>query len=110
MWRLTIAMAFLFIVACAHERTVVTQPNPAAPAPAAEAATDANGRPLKPAVNENLVKEGYRPSMRNGQLMYCRTEQPTGSRFTTQVCQNEAQILAAERWARDATNSAQRSH
>lgn len=49
----------------------------------------------------SLVHRGYKPSMRNGQLYYCRSEDLTGSRFPKVVCQTADQIKQQEENTRD---------
>jgi hypothetical protein len=66
------------------------------PAPAAGTETSSSG------VNKGLVKQGYRATMKHGQLMYCRAEVVTGTRFKSNVCLTEAQIVEQQRNARDA--------
>src|SRR2546421_8941340 len=58
-------------------------------------------------VNPDLVSRGYRPTTYRGQLMYCRTERPTGTLFASKVCFTEQQIKDQERAARDAVGGAQ---
>ena len=112
MSRLTLAIAGLLMAACAHERAVTQQDaaarkgpvtTPASqPAHPAERASDDS---VKSAVNADLLKQGYRTGMHNGQLVYCRTEQTTGTRFKSQVCLSEGQILDEQKRARDTLNS-----
>jgi hypothetical protein len=134
MWRSTITVHVLLLAACAHQHTVAhpeatptaqiagtaaggaTQPAAAiaaqpaaAPAaqPVAATATSANGAAPVPAVNKDLLKQGYHTGLRHGQLVYCRTEQLTGTRFKSQVCMSEAQILDEQKRARDQMNASQ---
>src|SRR5206468_3268176 len=79
-------------------------PGSAAPASAvasAAAGTGANPVTRKPRVNTALVKQGYRTSLRHGQLVYCRTEQLTGSRFKSELCMSESQVLDEQKRARE---------
>jgi hypothetical protein len=108
----------LFIAACAHQqqhsRGAETSrnrvSNPAASQPTA--GQSAAGTPVAPGsatsegasrqpINVALVKQGYHAGVRNGALVYCRREQITGSRFRTEVCQTEGQILEEQRAAKD---------
>jgi len=103
MLRLTLGVSLLLVAACTHERAVI-QPvaGPAAHHETAFAAATAPGAtPSKPAVNNDLVKQGYRTGLRHGQLVYCRTEQLTGSRFKTEVCLSEGQVLDEQKRAKD---------
>jgi hypothetical protein len=111
MRNLTLIVAMLFVAsACAtHRGKAPNTPSAAAPAPSAAPATAAT--PSAPAagtktassgVNQGLVKEGYRTTTKRGQIMYCRTEPITGTRFTNNVCLTETQIIEQRQNARDA--------
>jgi hypothetical protein len=65
---------------------------PVSAVPAADQAADSSS-----AVNENLVKHGFKPIHQNGQLLYCRSEVLTGTHFPQTVCLTEAQLRASER-------------
>jgi hypothetical protein len=98
MWRLAMATSsMLLIAACTHHRALA-QRDPAA-APTAQVATSADG-----AVNTDLLKQGYHTGTHNGELVYCRTGQVTGTRFRSQVCLTEVQILDEQQRAKDALN------
>jgi hypothetical protein len=43
-------------------------------------------------VDTRLVKAGYSPLIRHGQIFYCRSEVITGQRIATQVCLTAAQL------------------
>jgi hypothetical protein len=47
-------------------------------------------------VNQNYLKRGYQAVHRNGQLLYCRSETVSGTRFLSTVCETDAQLKAAE--------------
>jgi hypothetical protein len=47
-------------------------------------------------VSQDLVKRGYRPKRRSGQLLYCQTQVLTGTHFSNTVCLTEAQIKALD--------------
>jgi len=77
-----------------------------APAPAAAVQTPA-AAPVKPApstpdermAEQQLRLQGYRPSMVNGEEMYCRREAPLGSRLQSArhcVTLAEAELIAKE--------------
>jgi hypothetical protein len=53
--------------------------------------------------------EGYRPTQRNGQTHYCRSEPVLGTRFEQTVCLSESQLLDRERSA-NAAQDALRAH
>jgi hypothetical protein len=84
---LLIGAAALAVACATPEQGAVTVP----PAPA---------RPLNAAgvnaVDENLVKRGYRTVQRNGQLLYCQTQTLTGTHFNNTVCLTEAQVRARD--------------
>jgi hypothetical protein len=46
--------------------------------------------------NAELLRAGYRPEMRRGQLVYCRVETVTGSRFAATVCATREDIEAQQ--------------
>jgi hypothetical protein len=48
-------------------------------------------------VDPNILKHGYKPVHRNGQLLYCRSQILTGTHFQNTVCLTEAQVNASER-------------
>jgi hypothetical protein len=86
--------------------TAATAPSAAVPAPsAALAPATAATKTASSGVNQGLVKEGYRTTTKRGQLMYCRTEAVTGTRFTNNVCLTETQIMEQRQNARDALNA-----
>jgi hypothetical protein len=92
---LLIGVASLAVACTTRDQGAATvPPAPATPVNAVGAvtasATDAN------AVNENLVKRGYRTMRRNGQLLYCQTQTLTGTHFNNTVCLTEAQIRARD--------------
>ncbi len=89
----------------AAHATAVAQAT-AAIAPAPPAATDATAAPLTYGegadhVNKDLLKRGYKVNWRKGEVVYCRKDQVTGSRFPTTVCLTEFQINDLERRARE---------
>jgi len=75
----------------------------AAPQAASNSAGDAKlASRYPPGTNLDLIKRGYSVGQKNGDLVYCRSEAPTGSRFTQKVCLSEAQIRENEARAKDA--------
>jgi hypothetical protein len=121
MLRLTVGISILLIAACAHNRAAV-QPHAAA----AKASGTSSGSPAvvpvstapaaatgtaggAPKINVDLVKAGYRTGLRHGQIVYCRTEQLTGSRFKSEVCLSEAQVLDEQKRARDTMTAPHRT-
>jgi hypothetical protein len=94
--------------------TAATVPSAAVPAPSAapapattstQSAATAGTKTASSGVNQGLLKEGYRATKKRGQLMYCRTEVVTGTRFRNNVCLTEAQIMEQRRNARDTLNA-----
>jgi hypothetical protein len=124
MLRLTVGISILLVAACMHNRAVVQPDAAAAKAsgtaarsqaavpvtadPATAAPGTGNGAP-KRVVNADLLKQGYRTGLRHGQLVYCRTEQLTGSRFKSEVCLSEGQVLDEQRRARDTMTAPRRT-
>ena len=115
---LTAAFSICLLASCADGRPYVQKGVTTQRAVSASATTQPAGRPpessghaatgsaapdsaVKPVVNTALVKQGYRTGLRRGQLVYCRTQQVTGSRFKSEVCLTESQILDEQRRARD---------
>lgn len=97
------------LVACAsqqHTPTTAAAPHPEIPSIGAAPTETAPGTPTASsgekarqpqAVSESLVKHGYKPLHRNGQLLYCKKEILTGTHFANNVCLTEAQIAHNER-------------
>lgn len=52
-------------------------------------------------VNPELVKEGYRPSVVDGRLLYCRREEVTGTPFWKNVCLPASEIVKRKRQTRE---------
>jgi hypothetical protein len=50
----------------------------------------------KAAVNQDLVKRGYRARLYHGEIVYCREEAVTGSMFTSLNCQSEEHLRRLE--------------
>ena len=69
-----------------------TSPAPAVLSPPAAGQPDAN---------QDLLKQGYKPSVRHGETVYCRKQVVTGSRFTADVCLTQQQIKDREQQAKD---------
>jgi hypothetical protein len=103
----------MLLAACTHEHAL-TQRDTAAGKPAATSAPAQTTHPVATAtssggsadsgVNTDLLKQGYHTGRHNGQLVYCRYQQVTGTMFKSEVCLTEAQILEQQRRARDAIN------
>jgi hypothetical protein len=73
--------------------------NSGAPVPGATATSLSASASAKP--DAKLLKEGYQPANYHGQTMYCRVENPTGSRFSRKVCLSAEQIQAREQNVKD---------
>jgi hypothetical protein len=92
----------------AQEPTGQNSATPAAPEPATGAAIQtpaaASVRPASSASDERMAEQqlrmqGYRPSMVNGEELYCRREAPLGSRLESVrhcVTLAEAELMAKE--------------
>lgn len=52
---------------------------------------------------------GYKPQVRNGEVVFCRKEQQLGSRFEVNTCSTAQQIEQQIQQAQDATLKAQRT-
>ena len=49
-----------------------------------------------------MLAQGYRPQKGRGDdVLYCRSEQPTGTRFPQKVCKTADQIKALNRESKD---------
>jgi hypothetical protein len=53
-------------------------------------------------VDASLVKAGYSPLIRQGQVLYCRNEIITGQRIATRVCLTAAQLQGEQQNVREA--------
>ena len=96
----------LVLAACAGGAKPERRDGAAAPtAPAV-----GSGRTLAPArggaINQDLVRRGYRAQMHDGQIVYCRREAETGTRLASYVCRSEARIKSEEEEARQALGPA----
>jgi len=69
---------------------------PAATAPARPATANSSTDNANLAVNQTLVKRGYRPRQLNGQLKYCRSQVLTGTHFRNTVCLTQEEISATD--------------
>jgi hypothetical protein len=58
---------------------------------------------------KQILARGYRPEGHGGETLYCRSEQPLGTRFKTKTCKTSARILEDELRGKDVTTSAQRT-
>jgi hypothetical protein len=117
--RTSVAISIALLSACSSQPRPATAPPgavaPAAeplaasptPPPAAAAATSPDGAAatssLKP--DPELLKQGYKVQTYHGQLMYCRTQELTGSSLTRKVCQTAEQIGARTENAREIMNT-----
>lgn len=109
MRRVSISIAIVILSACAHQPRPAADPPagaaipaPGIPGTASPVATNAPTTALPPNLsNADLRRQGYRPTLRRGQLVYCRAEQVTGSRFRNQVCRSEQEIKDDAQRARD---------
>jgi hypothetical protein len=109
---LAIAAIVTVVAGCAGS------PQPSSPAPSSANATPAASAET-PASVSNLVDtadftkkaqdEGWRPEVRDGQVVYCKDESPLGSRLPELTCLNKtsvAQMMLAEERQREAMQRA----
>jgi hypothetical protein len=116
--RITVAISIALLSACASQpRQATAPPGPVAPAAelaasspapptaaaAAAAATSPHGAPATSNLTPDpaLLKQGYKVQTYHGQLMYCHTEELTGSALTRKVCLSAEQIRARTENARE---------
>jgi hypothetical protein len=98
---------------CAHQPAHTTQAPPvvarndiAAPADAkaggsAAAQAAAGSSSAQPDADQDVLEQGYKPVVKNGETYYCRKEILTGSRFSTVVCLTPQQIENMKQAAKD---------
>ena len=88
---------------------------PAAPAPttAVGATPQAASAVATPAIDpeeKRLLAQGYRIQMRNGEKVFCRTEEVTGSSLAQRLtCGTAAQLKVAQQLSKEALERAQRN-
>ena len=80
----------------ANNALTTADPRPAATTPARSASANASTDKANLAVDETLLKRGYRPRQINGQLQYCRSQVLTGTHFSNTVCLTPDQISATD--------------
>jgi hypothetical protein len=91
--RSTIAVLLVGLAACsstAQKATPVAQAQAVAQSasPPVAAAPDGDSA----GVDRSLLKDGYHVVRRNGQVLYCRSQSVTGTKFSSTVCLTAAQI------------------
>lgn len=59
---------------------------------------------------KKLKAAGYKPEMRNGEVVFCRREAVLGSRFEKKVCSTAEQLDAQAANGQDVADSVQRSN
>jgi len=67
-------------------------------------AGDSQVDPERVEVNPELVKEGYRPSVVDGHMLYCRREEITGTPFRKNVCLPASEIEKRKRQTRESVD------
>ena len=104
-----------FIGVGAVSLAVADPPSSSRDAPAAAAPAPAAPTPsaTQPAVDPNekwALSEGYKPEMRNGEKVFCRREQPLGSRLGQEKhCATLEQLKISRQESRDVMDKIQRS-
>jgi len=99
----------------ASSSSSATAPPATAPAETAPSATSATQTPApaKPAVDpeeKRLLAQGYRPKMRHGQKVFCRTEAELGSRLGGQeICGTAEDLKASQALTREEVARQQRN-
>ena len=58
-------------------------------------------------VSPELIREGYRPSVVDGRLLYCRREEVAGTRFWKNVCLPASEIEKRKRQTRQSVEHLQ---
>jgi hypothetical protein len=102
------------------EQSAVAEPAAATPTSATEAATakapvtaPQTASAAKPAVDpeeQRLMAQGYRPKMRHGHKVFCRTEPELGSRLGGQeICATVEELKARQTAVREELEREQRS-
>jgi len=80
----------------------------AAPAAAKAERVVLNDKTLTNAEVSQMFAQGYRPQKGRGDdVLYCRSEQPTGTRFPKKVCKTADQIKEQTRDSKDLTERQQ---
>jgi hypothetical protein len=98
-----IVMAATLLVSCASEPK---QPAPA-PQPQAPLATqpNADAQPdITPEVSRTLLRQGYEAVKVKDQIVYCRAETVTGTKFKKKVCLTDTAIADLERKTKETQN------
>ena len=75
---------------------VARNENAPAAAPAANGATAA-----PPGADQDLLRQGYHITHRRGEMLYCKQQAMTGTRFMSNVCLTEEQIKDDQRRAQE---------
>ena len=101
--KISATLAAVLLAACA---TRPPQSVPAAAPPTTHAKAVVGGLAAVPpeqqaAVNQDLIKRGYHARLNRGQIVYCRVEEVTGSRFESLNCDTEEHL---KRMGQDASS------
>jgi hypothetical protein len=84
---------------------------PAAAAPSSAAQAPAAEKPAVDPEEQRLMAQGYRPKMRHGHKVFCRTEPELGSRLGGQeVCATVAELKAHHAAVREEIEREQRTN
>ncbi len=75
-----------------------------APAPAAAAGSPAPAGGSSDGLDQELIKEGYKPAQHDGMIYYCKTVQLSGARYPVNRCYTAAQIRRSEQEVREELN------
>ena len=116
-----IVRLFPVICACVVTHAFATDPpsNPEPVKPESSASTAApQSKPARFVLEDKtltndevrqLFGQGYKPVGRNGEVLYCRNEAQTGSRFTTMTCKTANQIKQIMQDSKDMLAAHQKS-
>jgi hypothetical protein len=105
-----ISRLVLVIGFCAVTQVFAAEP-PASPPPATPSQPTKIVLEDKTLTNDEVAKlfaDGYKPSTRNGEVVYCRKETVTGSRFKQMSCKTADQLKAITQASKDLLAEKQR--
>jgi hypothetical protein len=104
--RSTIVVLLVALAACSGTARKAT------PAARAQAGAQSASPPVAAApggdaagVDRSLLKDGYSVVRRNGQVLYCRSQSVTGTKFSDRVCLTAAQIHKEQEDAQQAKDT-----
>ena len=78
-------------------------------APRVSSAKSVPGAPNERMEEKVLRDQGYKPTMKNGERLYCKSERPTGSNLPSTHCLTVAEAEALSKNAKESTERIQHS-